>query len=189
MYYRLLHRPKNEEKRKVPFFQMSLALDNIIVFATFSIVLCHAVLNSLRLVIGSVYENPVTKNNSRHFSVSLPVNFAYHHQHNPLSWFIGCDQELELVDIYVGLEEKVQLKSYEVPRLPYKEKHVPVLQKSWGFLIICDMQWDQYVQITDHFHLKPISQFREGKLVMPTIHSSFYTLKLKSLFPVNYSVN
>lgn len=50
---------------------MSPDLENIIVLATFSIVWCDAVLNSPRLVLGSIDENSVTKNNSRHFSVSL----------------------------------------------------------------------------------------------------------------------
>lgn len=56
------------------------------------------------------------------------MNFAYHYQHTPLAGFISCDQKLEFVDVGVGLEKKVQLKSYEIPQSPYKEKHVPVLQ-------------------------------------------------------------
>lgn len=75
---------------------------------------------------------------------------------------------------YVDLKKKFQLNRYEIPQSPCKEKHVPVLQKSLGFLkiYIRDMKCDQYAQITDHFNLKPISQFREGKLVTSMIHYS-----------------
>lgn len=54
---------------------------------------------------------------------------------------------------------------------------------------IGDLELDQYAQITDHFNLKPIIQFREGKLVMSMIHYSLHALELNRLFLVNYSVN
>lgn len=101
-HFRLCQRKKKDGERDF-LSKMSPDLKNIIVLATFSIAWCHAALNSLRLVTGSVDENSVTKNNSRHFSVTLPSrapeNFAYHYHHNPRSQFISCDQNLEPVDI------------------------------------------------------------------------------------------
>lgn len=44
------------------------------------------------------------------------------------------------------------------------------------------MKWDQYAQITDHFNLKLISQFREGKLVTSMIHYSLKHLKIEHTF-------
>lgn len=121
-HFRLSHRTK--KKNEFLLFKMSPDLENIIVLATFSIVWCDAVLNSPRLVIGSIDENSVTKNNSKHFSVSLspwvPGNFAYHYQHS-LSWFINCDQKLELVDICGSKEEFPNWKVTRLLNLPIKK--------------------------------------------------------------------
>ena len=84
--------------------------------AAFSIVWCHAVLNSLRL----------TKNNSRHFSVAyFPELLRI--LHNFLSQFINCNQHLELVDI-CGSKEEITVKSYEIPNLPIKNKQTNIFQ-------------------------------------------------------------
>lgn len=97
--------------------------------------------------------------------------------HSFLFQFINCDQHLELVDI-CGSKEEIPVNSYEIPNLPTKSKqtnkYIPVLQKSLSFLkiYICDTKCNQYTQITDHFNLKSIIQFREGKLVMSKIHYS-----------------
>lgn len=69
--FRLSH--GTEKERVFLLSKIAPDLEIIIVLVAFPIVWCRAVLNSLRLVIGSVDKNSVTKNNSRHFSeLSFP---------------------------------------------------------------------------------------------------------------------
>lgn len=177
---------------------MSPKLENIIVLATFSTVWCHAELNSPRLVTGSADENSVTKNNSRHaLSAFVPEIPRILHVTTNIILFLNLSILTRSWNslMYVGLKKKSQFKVMRFLSLPIKGKKKPPktcssLSKVLGFLNnIGDMEWGQYAHITDHFNLKPISQFGEGELVMSMIHYSLHTLKLNRLFLVNYSVN